>query len=352
MQKDQIFIYTGNRQRVKTSAFGVRRYIGTHSAASGAKGHNAKPRSKIQTPPSPSVDDVAPPKYLDLPEHRGEAWTQLPGLDDHERADDLKPIINAIKGGLVHKKECTEWYIRNDPRLGGLHDDRTSEYPDSLRKISASDYREKYLTYKTYGGLFDATGALRECGPDTSSWNKSIFPLPVKPPPSRTPAPKTTTKPNAIIIEQLANLYPSLRLADVGAGGDCQFQAVAAVVGGKRKDARNHRMYRNEAVTEIRQHWDRYRGLILSDDDPNTTKKTYIDAMRKVGVWGDNVTLTALATSMNVQFDIISSMGPKYRRTVGPPAREGKKVAHKYVLGFNQEQHYMATIAVSAKTHN
>ena len=144
--------------------------------------------------------------------------------------------------------------------------------------------------------------------------------------------------PAATLMDQtLARL--GLQRVPVPGDGDCQFHALASVLG---LPPTSHRLLRKEAVDFI---WRRPELFVEALDGLGETLEGYCARMGQQGEWGDNTTLAAIALCRGITVCVIHPHG---QMTVVGEDGDGAAARYQCHVCFFPEVHYDATRAVPA----
>jgi hypothetical protein len=121
--------------------------------------------------------------------------------------------------------------------------------------------------------------------------------------------------------------------------GDCQFQAALTMRGLPYDDdiVRDLRASVSQFISEN-------ANLFIESIPPHCPSfQDYVSSVAKMGVWGDSITLTAMALMWNCKFLVVEPFMDQI--AVGPDTvPEG----HEHVLAFMPEVHYDATEPIQA----
>jgi hypothetical protein len=90
-----------------------------------------------------------------------------------------------------------------------------------------------------------------------------------------------------------------LRARTVVGDGNCQFRAVSDQLYG---DEAHHGVVRSVCVDQLLCTAERYKDYVVAD-----TYDAYVAKMSQLGEWGDHVTLQALADSLGVEINLVTS---------------------------------------------
>lgn len=106
---------------------------------------------------------------------------------------------------------------------------------------------------------------------------------------------------NLSIPEKLEKL--GLQIFEVAGDGNCQFRAVSHQL---FKSDKYHRRIREDACTQLLENPNYYKRIIFKEEEFNTDYNTYIEKMKKDSVYGDELTLQAIADFYDLNIRVIN----------------------------------------------
>ena len=126
--------------------------------------------------------------------------------------------------------------------------------------------------------------------------------------------------------------------------GNCQFEAMAEQL--RRIGIyRSITSLRREIVNDLQHRPTTSDGTSLESFVHDSDIQTYLDEMDKSGTYGDHVTLQRASVMYNVQFIVLSSIGPHATQIVSPSGRYSPELQTLLVLSHFAEgdgKHYVS----------
>ena len=159
-----------------------------------------------------------------------------------------------------------------------------------------------------------------------------------------TEVPSKAAAPAATLETLTTNLAKQGRVfKQVGGGGNCQFLAV--------EDQLQNECDRQVTSQELRAASVQWIGEQSDDIMPfliglsGMTMENYLKELATPGVWGDQLTLLAMANSQSVNIQMISAQGSDFNRSYPDDQNLGWPTIY---IGYYLDQHYVSTTLVPA----
>jgi len=154
-----------------------------------------------------------------------------------------------------------------------------------------------------------------------------------------------------IITEQIQNtnkltekmLKFGLKEFEIVPDGNCQFRAVAHQLFSNQE---RHAEIRHKVCTQLLEKADRYKDFCCND---NTDYYTWVHNMTKDSVWGDNLTLQAIADAYHVHIRLITSYENQSILFINPIQLINRIQPKTITLIFKPEIHYSSVEPINSE---
>ena len=156
--------------------------------------------------------------------------------------------------------------------------------------------------------------------------------------PSKAAAPAATLETLTTNLAKQGRVFKQVR-----GGGNCQFHAVEDQLRNECDRQVTSQELRAASVQWIGEHSDEFMPFLICLS--GMTMEKYLKELATPGVWGDQLTLLAMANSQRVNIQMISAQGSDFNRSYPDDQILGWPTIY---IGYYLDQHYVSTTLVPA----
>ena len=241
--------------------------------------------------------------------------------------------------------------------LGSDHADHTNSPPVrtliKLPGLARNKYEKQYgisglqalsMSLQAGGGDMHPLAETNETGKTSNDASCVVKTLDAVGKSAPTEVPSKAAAPAATLETLTTNLAKQGRVfKQVRGGGNCQFHAVEDQLQNECDRQVTSQELRAASVQWIGEHSDEFMPFLICLS--GMTMEKYLKELATPGVWGDQLTLLAMANSQSVNIQMISAQGSDFNRSYPDDQILGWPTIY---IGYYLDQHYVSTTLVPA----